>query len=78
MSLIGQKVLIVIPLIKKDGSMDEKKNIEYSAIVLDKFLNGYPNPNNPQMNIQCDNYLVLKPEGDTETIHPSFVVKVLD
>lgn len=78
MSLIGKKVLIVIPAITKDGKINKEKNVEYSAVVLDKFLNGYPNPNNPQMNIQCDNYLVVKEEGDTETIHPSFLVKVLD
>lgn len=77
MSIIGKKVLIVVPHIGKDGQIDEAKNNEYSATVIDKFMNGYPNPNNPAIQIQCENYLIEKENGEVENCHPSFVVKII-
>lgn len=77
MSLVGKKVRVLVLGMDEKGEIDETKNVSYSGVVLDKVLNGFPNPANPNSHIQCDNYVIQKDSGEIEVIHPSFLNKVL-
>lgn len=77
MSLVGKKVDVLVLGMNEKGEFDETKNVSYSGVVLDKVLNGFPNPANPNSHIQCDNYVIQKDSGEIEVIHPSFLSKVM-
>lgn len=79
MSIIGKKVIVVVPFINEKGEKEESKNVTYEGVVVDKFKNGFPHPNpNSTATVQTENYLIQKDNGELENVHPSFLTRIVD
>lgn len=75
MSLIGKKVLVVIPFIGEDGKKVDAKTVEYTGLVHDKIMNCFPDAN--KIPYQMENYVVEDEKtGDCSTIHPAYIKKI--